>query len=78
MENLQRTRQVASELRQQRLCTGTGQDVLQLFTTLYYAFVALRTTHPSSPAKAIQFPAMMLTAHPPYQPFLAMPLMVTL
>jgi hypothetical protein len=56
MENLQCTRQVASELRQQRLCTGTGQDVLQLFTTLYYAFVALRTTRPSSPAKAHSIP----------------------
>jgi hypothetical protein len=56
MENLQRTRQVASELRQQRLCTSTGQDVLQLFTTLYYAFVALRTIRPSSPAKAHSIP----------------------
>ena len=56
MENLQRTRQVASELRQQRLCTSTGQDVLQLLTTLYYAFVALRTTRPSSPANAHSIP----------------------
>jgi hypothetical protein len=56
MEDLQHTHQVASELHQQRLCTGTGQDVLQLFTTLYYAFVTLRTTHPSSPAKAHSIP----------------------
>jgi len=65
MENLQRTRQVASELRQQRLCTGTGQDVLQLFTTLYYAFVALRTTHPSSPAKAHSIPGHDADCSPP-------------
>lgn len=56
MENLQRTRQVASELRQQRLCTSTGQDVLQLFTMLYYAFVALRMTRPSFPSKAHSIP----------------------
>jgi hypothetical protein len=46
--NLKRTRQVASELRLQRLCTGSGQDVLQLSTTLYYGFMALRAIQPSS------------------------------
>ena len=41
--NLKETCRVASELRLQRLCTGHGQDVLQLSTTLYYSVIALRT-----------------------------------
>ncbi len=56
MENLKYTLQVASELHLERLCSSTGQDVLQLFTTLYYAFVALRTIQPSSPFTAHAIP----------------------
>lgn len=42
VENLKQTLQVASELRLQRLCTGHGQDVLQLLPTVYYTILALR------------------------------------
>jgi hypothetical protein len=50
MYNLKETHRVASELRLQRLCTGHGQDVLQLFTTLYYSVIALRTFQSASSA----------------------------
>jgi hypothetical protein len=40
--NLKETCRVADELRLQRLCSGHGQDVLQLFSTLYYSVIALR------------------------------------
>ena len=42
IENLQRTRQLVGEFRLQRLQTDWGQDVLQFFTTLLFAFMALR------------------------------------
>ena len=42
VENLQRTRQLVGEFRLQRLQTGWGQDVLQFFPTLLFAFMALR------------------------------------
>ena len=56
MENLTYTLQVVSELHLERLCSSTGQDVLQLFTTLYYAFLALCTIQPSSPLMAHAIP----------------------
>jgi hypothetical protein len=38
--NLKRTERLVSELRSQRLATSWGDDVLQFYTTLWYAWVA--------------------------------------
>jgi hypothetical protein len=45
IENLQRTCQLVGEFHLQCLQTDWGQDVLQFFTTLLFAFMALCTLH---------------------------------
>jgi hypothetical protein len=48
--NLKRSRRLVSELRMQRLADGVGDDVLQLYTTLWYAWVALSSLYKSFPS----------------------------
>jgi hypothetical protein len=41
MANIRRTQRVAAELRQQRLADSAGDDVLQLYLTLWYTWLSL-------------------------------------
>lgn len=41
IENVAETRRICDELRQHRLATGVGEDVLQLYTTLWHAWINL-------------------------------------
>lgn len=46
MDNLKRTERVASELRLQRIAASDGDDVLALYLTLWYTWVALSSHLP--------------------------------
>ena len=41
IENVAETQRICDELRQHRLATGVGEDVLQLYTTLWHAWTTL-------------------------------------
>jgi hypothetical protein len=41
IENVAETQRICDELRQHRLATGVGEDVLQLYTTLWHAWMTL-------------------------------------
>jgi hypothetical protein len=45
MPNLNRTHRLVSELRMQRLADGAGDDVLQFYTMLWYAWVSLSSRY---------------------------------
>ena len=49
MSNLNRTHALVSEFRMQRLASAWGDNVLQFYTTLWYAWVSLSSLCKSSP-----------------------------
>jgi hypothetical protein len=49
MSNIKRTHRLVSELRKQRLASSWGDDVLQLYTALWYAWVSLSSQYKSFP-----------------------------
>jgi hypothetical protein len=57
VDNLEHTQGLVAEFRQQRLTTSAGEDVLQFYATLWYAWTYLSGLLQSAPAYNTAMPA---------------------